>query len=387
MKKIVIYTGTRAEYGLLRNLIRRLKSEKSFDVRIVVSGSHLSPEFGFTYKEIENDGFLIDEKVEVLLSSDTSIGVAKAMGLGIISYAEVLHRLSPDLLIVLGDRYEAFAMASAATVLRIPIAHINGGDVTSGAIDEAMRHSMTKMSHLHFTTTEEYRKRVIQLGEQPQHVFNVGALGVENILTMELLERASLEKELDFKFKEKNILVTFHPVTLENLAAEVQMKELLKALSGFPDFGLIFTKANADAEGRVINRLIDEFVVSHPNSKAYDSLGSKKYLSALRQVDMVVGNSSSGIIEVPSFGIPTINIGDRQAGRLQTKTVINVTPEAAAIEKAIEQGLDESFKVMSKQIKNPYGHWEASKKITEILLEASLENLLKKGFHDINFEV
>lgn len=383
MKKIVVFTGTRAEYGLLRSLIKKMKSQSDFEVSIIASGMHMSPEFGLTYKEIESDGLKIDEKIEIILSSDTPVGISKSMGLGLISFSEALRRIQPDLVVLLGDRFEALAMAQAAMIMRIPMAHINGGESTFGLIDEAIRHAISKMSHLHFASTEKYRKRIIQLGEAPQNVFNVGALGVENCLTVNTISKSDLEKDLGFQFQKRNILVTFHPVTLENSTSETQVKELLTALGVFKDCGIIFTKANADTDGRIINQLIEEFVKVHPHSILRSSLGLTRYLSTLKSVDVVVGNSSSGIIEVPSFGIPTINIGDRQNGRIQAESIINVAPLHGDLTAAIEKAFSRDWKAKCLGVKNPYGHGGTSDKIIEILKGSNLNNLLKKEFYDL----
>ncbi|MDE6357570.1 MAG: UDP-N-acetylglucosamine 2-epimerase (hydrolyzing), partial [Eubacteriales bacterium] len=311
MKKICVVTGSRAEYGLLKPIMNAIKKDKELILQTIVTGSHLSTEFGLTYKNIENDGFLIDEKVEMLLSSDTKTAINKSMGLAIISFGEVFERLKPDLIIILGDRYEILAVSICATICNIKIAHLHGGEITEGAIDDAIRHSITKMSHLHFTSTEEYKKRVIQLGEQPDRVFNVGAIGTENIKKINLLNREELEKKLNFTIKENTIILTFHPVTLENKSSKEQFQDLLDAIDNIKNINIIFTKANADTDGRIINNMIDEYVNKNNNAISFDTMGQLNYFSALQFVDCVVGNSSSGIIEVPTFKIPTVNIGIR----------------------------------------------------------------------------
>jgi UDP-N-acetylglucosamine 2-epimerase (non-hydrolysing)/GDP/UDP-N,N'-diacetylbacillosamine 2-epimerase (hydrolysing) len=360
--------------------MKEVQADTELALQLVVTGMHLSPEFGLTYKVIEEDGFTIDAKVEMLLSSDTPVGIAKSIGLGTIGFADALERLKPDVLVVLGDRYEIFAAVQAALVARIPVAHIAGGDTTEGAFDEAIRHSITKMSHLHFVTNEDAARRVRQLGENPDCIFNVGSPGLDNITRLKLLDRQELEKSLDFSFKEKNLLVTFHPVTLEVHSAEVQFQALLSALDGLgQDVGIIFTKPNADTDGRAIIRLMDSYVAAHSNARAYVSLGQLRYLSAMSQVDVVVGNSSSGLYEAPSFGKPTVNIGDRQKGRLQAASVINCAPASGEIEKAIVQALatDCSGTV------NPYGDGNSSVRIKESLKKiAEPSNLLKKHFFD-----
>lgn len=387
-KNICIITGTRAEYGLLCPLIKKISEDDRLNSQLVVTGMHLSPEFGLTYKQIEEDGYKIDEKVEILLSSDTSIGISKSMGLAMISFSEVFDRLKPDMVVVLGDRYEIFSAVSVASISRIPVCHLHGGETTEGAFDENLRHSITKMSYLHFTSTEEYRKRVIQLGESADRVFNVGAIGIENIKKMNLLSKEELEESINFKLDKKYAIVTFHPVTLENNTAKDQFKELLLALYNIKDLKVIFTKANSDTDGRIINKMIDEFVLNDKERFiAFTSMGSLRYLSAIKYSDVVIGNSSSGIVEVPSFNKPTINIGDRQKGRIQAKSIINCEPVKNDIEKAIERALSDEFLENIKDVKNPYGDGNVSDKIIE-KIKYFLENdkiNLKKKFYDLEF--
>ena len=382
-RKICIFTGSRAEYGLLKPVIDELKVENSVELQLIISGMHLSPEFGLTYKEIDLDGFSTIEKVEILLSADTPIGVAKAMGLGIISYAETLNRLKPDLLVGLGDRFELFALSSAALVQNIPIAHIHGGEVTSGAYDDAFRHSITKMSHLHFSSTETYKKRIIQLGENPKSVFNVGAIGLDNIKKIKLLSKSELEESLSFKLDKPFFIVTFHPVTLENNSAEKQVIELIEAFEKFQSHKVIFTKPNADNDSRIIIKLIDEFVVYNKDRvKAFESLGQLKYLSTLKFAEMMIGNSSSGIIEMPYFKKPTINIGDRQKGRIFPKSVIQCEPKSKSIVEAVNRGLDKRFKEDIKKEANIYGEGKTAERIKKIIMSSDLTKLIKKGFYD-----
>lgn len=381
--KIAVFTGTRADYGLLKPLIKRIFESQKDELCLFVSGMHLSPEFGWTYKEIENDGYPMAEKIEILLSSDSAIGIGKSMGLACISYVEALDRQRPDLVVILGDRFEALAMAQAAMVSRIPIAHISGGDVTMGQIDEAIRHSITKMSHLHFPSTEEYRKRVIQMGETPSMVHNVGALGVESALNLQLMDRDQLEKSLNFKFQSPTALLTFHPVTLENSTAKKQFESLLQALDQLPKLQVIFTKANADADGRVINQMIDDYTQNNTRTLAFTSLGQLRYLSCLQFVDFVIGNSSSGITEVPSFKIPTVNIGDRQKGRIQAASIINCAPDEGSISEALQKALDPVFRKSLASVQNPYEQSGTSKAIFEIITATNLTSILKKPFYDL----
>jgi GDP/UDP-N,N'-diacetylbacillosamine 2-epimerase (hydrolysing) len=382
-RKICVVTGTRAEYGLLRWVIHGIEESELLDLQLIVTGMHLSPEFGFTVQDIQSDGFRIDRKVEMLLSSDTSVGITKSMGLAIISFADALAELQPDLLLVLGDRFEIFAAAASAMIARIPIAHLHGGESTEGLIDEPIRHSITKMAHLHFVAADEYRQRVIQLGEQPEHVFQVGGLGIDNILRLDLLSRLELEEALDFKLAQRNLLITFHPVTLEHSTSGDQMNELLGALGELSDTGLIFTMPNADTDGRIMFRQINEFCASHSQAKAYTSLGQLRYLSCIKHVDGVIGNSSSGLSEVPSFHKGTINIGDRQRGRLRAASVIDCPADRTSITKAINQLFSHSFSSSLPTIQNPYGNGGASATIVKILERVSFDNLLKKRFFDL----
>ena len=382
-RKICVVTGTRAEYGLLYWLMKEIEQDKDLELQLIVTGMHLSPEFGLTYKEIEKD-FKIDKKIEMLLSSDTSIGISKSMGLAQISFAEAFEELQPDLVVVLGDRYEIFSAVSAAMIARIPIAHLHGGETTEGAFDESIRHSITKMSHLHFTATDEYKNRVMQLGEHPSRVFNVGGLGIDNIKRLPLLDKEAFEKSIDFKLNKKNILVTFHPVTLEDATAKTQFTELLNAIDTLEETHTIFTKANSDTDGRIINQMIDEYVTKNSDkSVAFTSLGQLRYLSALQYVDAVVGNSSSGLAEAPTFKIGTINIGDRQKGRIMANSVICAQSNTTSIKEAFSTLYTDEFQKILTETSNPYGDGGASIKIKEIIKKTSLEGLLKKSFYDL----
>jgi len=382
-RKICVITGTRAEYGLMRWVMQGIRDDSELTLQVIATGMHLSPEFGLTFREIEKDGFQIDRKVEMLTSSDTSVGIAKSMGLGLISFADALNELKPDLIVVLGDRFEIFAAVSAALVARIPVAHLHGGETTEGAFDEALRHSITKMAHLHFVAAQEYRQRVIQLGEQPDRVFLVGGLGIDNIKRLKLLDRAELEASLDFKLGHKNLLITFHPVTLENSTATEQMAELLEVLAGLADTQLIFTMPNADNDGRALIKMVQQFVAQHSNARAFPSLGQLRYLSCIAQVDGVVGNSSSGLAEVPSFKKGTVNIGDRQRGRLQAASVINCEPTLKGIQAALKKLYTEDFQANLSEVQNPYGEGGASEKVVQTIKYCAIEGIAKKSFYDL----
>jgi UDP-N-acetylglucosamine 2-epimerase (non-hydrolysing)/GDP/UDP-N,N'-diacetylbacillosamine 2-epimerase (hydrolysing) len=382
VRKICVVTGSRAEYGLLYWLMKGIQDEPSLELQVVVTGMHLSPEFGLTYRTIEDDGFAISAHVETLLSSDTPVGVAKSIGLGVIGCAEALERLKPDILLLFGDRFEILAAAQAALVSRIPIAHVAGGDCTEGAFDDAIRNAVTKMAHLHFVTNEFSAMRVRQMGEAPEHVHNVGSPGLDAIRLVKLMKREELEHELDFRFRRRNLLVTFHPATLDEQDAGIQFQELLAALRRMnTEVGIIFTKPNADTGGRALSRMIDEFAVRHTHSKAFTSLGQVRYLSVLSHVDAVVGNSSSGLYEAPSFKKPTVNIGDRQKGRLQAESVLNCAATAGDIERTLTM----AFSMNCSSVINPYGDGRSTERIIAVL--KTLEDprhLLKKRFHEVS---
>ena len=384
-RKVCVVTGSRAEYGLLYWLMKEIDADEEFKLQIIATGSHLSHEFGLTYKEIEKE-FKIDKKIEMLLSSDTNVGISKSMGLAQISFAEAYEELRPDMVLVLGDRYEILSATSAAMIARIPIGHIHGGETTEGAFDESIRHSITKMSHLHFTATDDYKNRVIQLGEHPSRVFNVGALGIENIKKMQLLTKEKFKKSIDFKLNKKNILVTFHPTTLEIGKPKEHFQELLDAIDDLEATNIIFTKANSDTDGRIINQMIDEYIAKNNyKSTGFVSLGQLRYLSAMQYIDAVVGNSSSGLIETPTFKIGTINIGDRQKGRLKADSVIDSLPNKKNIKDAFEVLYSKKFQSVLKTIENPYGDGFASKKIIKLLKTIRLDDILKKSFYNLKF--
>ena len=384
MRKICIITGTRAEYGLLYWLMKEIQEDSELEFQIIATGMHLSPEFGLTYRQIEKDGFKIDKKIEMLLSSDTPVGISKSMGLGMIGFAEAYADLKPDVIVLLGDRFEIFSAAASAMIARIPIAHLHGGETTEGAFDEAIRHSITKMSHLHLTAAEEYRRRVTQLGELPNRVFNVGGLGTDNIRRLKLMSREEFEDSINFKLGSKNLLITFHPVTLEHTTAGDQFRNLLNALDELQDTKFIFTKPNADTEGRLIIKMIDDYVFGNSHKAiAFVSLGQLRYLSALKFVDACVGNSSSGLAEAPTFKIGTINIGDRQRGRIKADSIIDCEPSKGSILTVIRKLYSKEFHDKLKNVKNPYGEGGASKKIKEVIKERDLSDILKKEFYDI----
>lgn len=385
---LCIVTSSRADYGLLKPLIDEIRPNKDFfELKVIVTGSHLSPEFGCTVDQIEKDGVAIDESVEILLSSDSQIGVCKSMGLALISISEALKRHKPDLVILLGDRYEIFCTAAAALVLKIPIAHIHGGELTEGAYDDAFRHSITKMSLYHFTSTEEYRKRVIQMGEHPERVFNVGALGIDNIRNLKLLEREALSKEIGIPIDGSMLLVTYHPETLGAVPVQEQIYNLLSALNKISKVKIIFTYANADDAGRLINRNIKDFI-SLNSKRAYGfiSIGQRLYLSLMQYVDVVVGNSSSGIIEAPSFRTATVNIGDRQKGRIKAQSIIDCSTNVDSIYQAIEYALSPKFRETLKKIVNPYEKNCTSKNIIEHLkLLGIKKHSIKKEFYNLDY--
>lgn len=381
-RKICVFTGTRAEYGLLSPLIHRLNEADDFVLQLLVTGSHLSPEYGHTYKEIEKDGFQIDAKCEILLASSSRESVAKATGLGLLSFSSDLARMKPDVVVILGDRYEALACAATCLFMQIPVIHFHGGETTEGAFDEAIRHSITKMSHLHFTATERYRQRVLQLGENPENVYALGAIGIDNIKEMDLLDRDSFADSIDFKLLAKNVIVTFHPVTLGEESSESQMMQLLSALDQLRDVGVIFTMPNADADSKVIMELIKDYCdKNNERARCYSSLGQLRYLSALKHVDAVVGNSSSGLIEAPSLGTPTVNIGDRQLGRDSGPSVLDCGTGSDEIITAMTKVMDEGWR-KTLDGTNIYGNGNVTESAMEVIRKTDFKGLLQKKFYD-----
>jgi len=386
-RKICIVTGSRADYGLLYWLIKEVEKDKNLKLQLIATGMHLSSKYGSTYKEIEKD-FKIDKKINISLSSDTSEGISRSMGIAQIAFSKAYNKLKPDIVVVLGDRFEIFSAVSSAMISRIPIAHIHGGEATEGLMDEAIRHCITKMSHIHFTATDEYSKRVIQLGEAPNKVFNVGGTGIENIKRLKFLTKEEFEKSIKFKLNIKNILVTFHPVTLENKTSKKHFQEILNSLDELKDTNIIFTKANSDVDGKIINQMIDQYTKKNlDKSISVASLGQLNYLSALQHIDVIIGNSSSGISEAPSFKIGTINIGDRQNGRIKAKSVVDCLSNKKDINRAIKKVYSDEFKNLLKNVKNPYGNGRSSKKIIKVLKTVKLDNILKKNFFNIKYSL
>ena len=382
-RKVAVFTGTRAEYGLLYWLMKDIQTSARLELQVIVSGMHLSPEFGETWKLIEQDGFDIDAKVEMLLSSDTPVGVVKSMGLGTLGFADALDRLRPDVLVVLGDRFEALAIVQTALIMRIPVAHLHGGEITEGAYDDAIRHAISKMAHLHFVAAEPYQRRVIQMGESPERVFNVGAIGLDHLRRSPKMDLDELAESLGFALRAPYLLVTYHPVTLLEEDPTQSFIALLEALEKFPEHQIILTYPNADNGGRAIIPLLEAYAQRQPRRVlAIPSLGFRRYLSAVSMADAVVGNSSSGIIEVPAFGIPTVNIGARQKGRLAADSVLHCDPTAESIGLALHQALSDEFAEISKMAVNPYGQGNASEAIVNVL--EHFDEPIHKSFHDLS---
>lgn len=382
-RKICVVTGTRAEFGLLRWLMQEIQDAPELTLQVIATGMHLSPEYGHTYREIEQAGFAIDHKVEMLLGANSATAVTKSIGLGTIGFADAYASLQPDLLVVLGDRFELLAAVTAALIAGIPVAHLHGGETTEGAFDEAIRHAITKMSHLHFVAAPDYARRVIQLGEKPERVFNVGGLGIDAIKRTRLLDRQALEVALDFKLGNRNLLVTFHPVTLDKQSSVDQMSAMLDALDELEDTHLIFTMPNADTGGHELAAMLEDFTRGRPHTRLYTSLGQLRYLSCLQFVDGVVGNSSSGLAEAPSMHTGTVNIGDRQKGRLAASSVIHCEPNQDSIRAALQQLFQPTFKAGLAHTVNPYGDGGAALKIVETIRHWPLDGSLKKKFHDL----
>ena len=382
MRKICVVTGSRAEYGILRGLMTAIKNDPALELQLIATNQHLSKRQGETYKEIEKDGFHIDNKVYMAddEAPDDANSIAKSIGRGVSGFADAFDSLHPDLLLILGDRYEMLAVASVALIYRIPIVHLHGGEITEGAFDDAIRHAITKMSHLHFTSTEAYRKRVIQLGEQPDRVFNVGALGVENVLKNDFMSKEEIERSLDFELTDKCFLCTYHPVTLSDMSSEDQILNLLDSLDDYKDYHIIFTYSNSDTDSQIIIRRIQEYVDRNAGRCMFiPSLGQRRYFSALRHMTAVLGNSSSGIIEVPSFGIPTLNIGDRQKGRIAADSVVNCGCSA----EEIKEGLAKVVAYGHREVANPYYKEGTCDAIMNVIKTYPLENLIQKHFYDL----
>lgn len=387
MKKICVVTATRAEYGLLKNVIKKIEEDSTLELCLIVTGSHLEEEYGNTVEEIVEDGFPIAARIKILNHDATEKGIVTAMTVAMEKFGKTLWDIKPDMLVVLGDRYELLPICEVALMYKIPIAHISGGEITEGAIDDTVRHCITKMSHLHFPGCEAYRKRIIQMGEQPDHVYNYGDVGIENILKMQYLSKEELQESIKFSLQQPYACVTFHPVTLDNQPVEEQIQELLSAIEQIPELNYIFTGSNADAGGQVINEKIQEFVSKHDNCRYYSSLGIRRYLSLLKMSEMIIGNSSSGIVEAPCFGIPTVNIGNRQKGRLQADSILNCLVKKDSILKTIKYAMSEQCKKQAAQTVNPYGSGNTSEGIVkEIKHFLSKEKDLNKTFYDIKGE-
>ena len=384
MKKVCVVTATRAEYGVLRNVIERINRDNELELCLIVTGTHLSKQYGYTINEIVEDGYPITERVAILSGEDSEMGIVTTMANTLLRMGKMFQKHKPDLLLVVGDRYELLPICNAALIFSIPIAHISGGEITEGAIDDTVRHCVTKMSHLHFPGCEMYRNRIIQMGEEPDRVFNYGDIGIENIKKMQYLSKEQLENELNLSLNRPYACVTYHPVTLEKGTAREQILELLNALSYFDDMLFIITKANADFEGKIVNDIVDQYVKKSQNCVAFSSLGIKRYLSLLKSAEMVIGNSSSGIIEAPAFKIPTINIGKRQKGRLKAESIIDCTNNTEEIIDAIKRGRSTEFREKIKSVRNPYGEGNTSELIvSEIKRYISQEKDLPKHFYDI----
>jgi len=382
-KKITIFTANRAEYGILKPLIQLFKKDKEIDFTLIVSGTHLSNTFGYTVNEIKKDKIKVDYEIENTLDNDSSISIAKSYGLLIISLSEVLKKINPDIFLLLGDRYETSAAATSSLICRVPIAHLQGGEVTKAAIDDQFRHSITKMSHYHFCFAETYKKRVIKMGELPKNVKNFGALNVDSLQKVKKISKSNLEEKLNFKLGKKNILVTFHSETLTKITSREQIKILLEALSEQKNSKIIFTKTNPDMDGRIINSEIENFVKKNKeNSAIYSSLGHNLYVNCLRYFDLVIGNSSSGIIETPTFKIPTINLGDRQKGRIISKNIINCKIKKHDILSSIKKSFSTSFKKKLKGTKNPFYKKNTSGKIYNFLKKCKLPPDTTKDFYE-----
>lgn len=385
LKKVAVFTGTRAEYGLLFWLLKDIQNDPELQLQLLVSGMHLSPEFGETYQQIECDGFSIDEKIEILLSSDSAVGTAKSMGLGVLGFADALSRLQSDVLVILGDRFEALSAAQTAMIMRIPILHLHGGEITEGAYDDAIRHAITKLSYLHGTSTEEYRQRVIQLGEAPERVKNVGAIGLDHLKRASFMDTQELSDSLGFSLDKPYFLVTYHPVTLGEEAPETSFQALLDALDAFPEHQVILTYPNADDGGRRIIPMLEEYARQNPQRVfAIPSLGQVRYLSAVKYAAAVIGNSSSGIIEVPAFDVPTVDIGARQKGRLAAKSVLHCEPDQVSICGAIQQAVARTYKQNGEVIENPYGQGDTSGQVIEMIKSLQFER--SKAFYDLSFD-
>ena len=384
--KICVVSSSRADYGILKNLIIEMKASSEFDLKLIVTGSHLSRKHGYTILEILSDGIKVDKKIITIKKTNKPIDIANNFSETVTKMIEPITNIKPDVIILLGDRYEILATSISATILNIPIAHIHGGEITEGAMDNAMRHSITKLAHIHFVSNQVHKQRLIQMGELPKNIHNVGALGVENLLKIKLLTLKELEQSINFKMFKKNILVTYHPVTLDEKPIE-GLDYIMKALKNLNQVGIIFTLSNADIKGEKINKKILRFVKNKSNAVAFYNLGQLKYLSCLKHCDLILGNSSSGIIEAPSFGKVTINVGDRQKGRLKAKSVFDVDIDENEIKEQITKTLNNDFKIKINEISNPYYKKDSTKNIMSFLLRSNYKKLVHKKFFDFKFDL
>ncbi len=382
-KKICVVTGSRAEYGLLKNLLFLIKKEKLFKLQLLVTGTHLSKKYGFTISDIVKDRHKVKDKIDLKLNKDDVFSIANSMSYGLKKFVKIFEKNKPDIIILLGDRYEIFTASVAATLCRVPIGHIHGGEITKSLVDEAFRHSITKMSHLHFAATDDYKKRVIQMGEKPKNVYCVGGLGVDNIKTTKLYSKSVLEKKLNIKILKKFVLVTYHPETLKKKSSLINLKGIFNALKTMKDTTVLFTMPNSDIDSMVIHNLISKFIYKRKNYYLFKSLGQKKYYSCCKYSDFMIGNSSSGLLEMPTFKNFSINIGERQSGRIRAKSIIDCDSRTKNISKSIKFALNPANKKKIKNIINPYGSGGASKKIIKILKHKNFNNLILKNFYNI----
>ncbi len=382
-RKICVVTGSRAEYGLLYWLLKEIDSDPDLELQLVVTGMHLSHEFGYSVERIKSDGFTVADQIEILLSSDTHVGMAKSTGLGVISFADSFRRLSPDIIVLFGDRFEIFSAAITANMMNIPIAHVHGGELSAGSIDDSMRHAITKLAHVHFPIADEYKRRILQMGEAEKNVFNCGAPGLDYLDHCQFKTRQELVAELGITFSEKNnFLITLHASTRDTRSPEKNIDQLISALANFPEATLFFTQANCDAGGEAINNYLREYCSKNKNAYVFKELGIENYLSLAKQVDVIIGNSSSGLIEVPCLRKPTVNIGSRQLGRIKVTSVVDVELNEQEITQAIKLALSRDFQENISAMTIPFKQDKTSYRIKEILKKIALTGLCSKHFVD-----